>query len=379
MTYYLLFAAIVSLGYCLLQIVLVIFWSRIPVPYDQPQRTPSVSIVVAFRDEADHLQALMNALVRQDYPRNKYEVILVDNHSKDDGLNIVRCYAEKHANISYLDLSSFVTEDQCFKKEALAAGIHKSGGEIILTTDADCIMGRHWISSMVSTLLTQNRKLVTGPVAVAGARDFLDHYQQFELAALLVATGGGLQGHCLLIGNGANLAFYRKVFEDIDGFKRMPATRSGDDVFLIQEIGKVDPDAVGFVKDRRAIVSTYALTSFEGLLQQRQRWASKSKLYTHLFTKVIAVWVAVNSTLIGVHLLMYLWFGAPFLMIFCLHLISKSAIDSVLIVSGLSFQNKKASMGSMLASLIINPFFNISTFLMGVFYRSYTWKHRKAH
>ncbi|MCB0689340.1 MAG: glycosyltransferase, partial [Saprospiraceae bacterium] len=98
MTYYLLFAAIVSLGYCLLQIVLVIFWSRIPVPYDQPQRTPSVSIVVAFRDEADHLQALMNALVRQDYPRNKYEVILVDNHSKDDGLNIVRCYAEKHAN-----------------------------------------------------------------------------------------------------------------------------------------------------------------------------------------------------------------------------------------------------------------------------------------
>ncbi|MBK8501453.1 MAG: glycosyltransferase [Saprospiraceae bacterium] len=175
---------------------------------------PLVSVVIAARNEADNLDAIIRSVLTQKYPDGQFELILVDNHSTDESLSIMISHARSDARIKIIDLSKKLPVHQAFKKHALTAGIERASGEIILTTDADCIVPDEWIHHMVGYILATGKDLITGPVKIAEAILLIEKYQQLELAGLAVATGGGIQNRCLLMANGANLAFKRENFQN---------------------------------------------------------------------------------------------------------------------------------------------------------------------
>lgn len=79
--------------------------------------------------------------------------------------------------------------------------------------------------------------------------------------------------------NGANLAYTKKAFHEVDGFKGIDTIASGDDMLLMHKIYKLHPDHVLFLKSKEVIVQTQPMKTIKDFFNQRIRWASKGDKY----------------------------------------------------------------------------------------------------
>ncbi|MFO0004606.1 MAG: glycosyl transferase family 2, partial [bacterium] len=79
--------------------------------------------------------------------------------------------------------------------------------------------------------------------------------------------------------NGANLAYPKTVFTEVNGYAGADQIASGDDFFLLHKISDSYPDRIAYLKSKQAIVRTAAQENWSNFLQQRIRWASKSAYY----------------------------------------------------------------------------------------------------
>ncbi len=377
MTIYVLITFLVAGTYLLLQIDLTRQWNGLQKSsIAQVGSLPFVTVVVAFRNEADHIAALLSTLHNQDYPDHLYELILVDNHSTDDSVTIARRFRKPHPDTQIVDLSAFLPQQEAFKKEALTHGIKLSGGSIILTTDADCQVPETWVSSIVNYLITTSCQLVTGPVMISHSNNLIGQYQQLDLCGLMVATGGGLRNQYLLMANGANLAFYKSKFYELGGYGDARSLSSGDDVLLLHKFYRNEPDNVGFIKDDRAIVLTQSVPDLSSLIQQRHRWASKATQYDHLPTKIVALIVFANSSLLFIHLITGVLWNKTYLWILLAHMLIKLIADSILLHTGISFFKIPFSWRQWVVAHLFNPVINTMIPLQTMIVKPYRWKGR---
>lgn len=312
----------------------------------------------------------------QDYPSDRLEIILVNNHSEDQSLNLLLNYAASDQRVRVIDLTPLMNEDRTYKKEALTEGIKVAGGEIILTTDADCTFGPQWASSMVENLIGKEWRIVTGPVSIQGEKSFWHHYQALEYAGLMVATGGGIGSGCLIMGNGANLAYYRNDFSEGGGYRGIPSLTSGDDVFLLQQKYARAPDSVGFVKDPRSMVSTWPVSDLSALLNQRKRWSTKAATYRHHPSFYVAILVFLNSLLLCSSFILCFWRWTPFLGLFIIQGMVKVIFDQRAIREGLDFAGKSTNVAIAAGSHLLNPVITVVVFFLGLLRPKYVWKGR---
>ena len=108
-----------------------------------------VSIIIAARNEEQNIGSCLQALADQSYPADRFEIIVVDDRSIDDTQRIVQSYCRQFANIRLIQVTE-LTQGISPKKNALQKGIESASGQIILTTDADCIPEPGWVTAMVS-------------------------------------------------------------------------------------------------------------------------------------------------------------------------------------------------------------------------------------
>lgn len=376
MSFYLAITFLVALSYLILQIYLTVCWNAIRLAKGKDQVDwPMVSVVVAMRNEENQVPELMASLQKQDYPPSALEFILIDNHSTDNTLAAVRKMTADLPGFKVIDLADYLPGEQAFKKEALAEGFRQARGTIILTTDADCRVPPTWIRSMVGNLIAEQRNLVTGPVVINPALNEVEKYQQLDLCGLMVATGGGLRSRRLLMANGANLAFRKDQLEP-PGTYDHESLASGDDVFLLHQFYRDQPQKVGFVKDPAAVVVTRSCSDWASLIRQRRRWTSKAGHYRHRSTKVAAVIVFLNSLLLLVHPVLAILWVSPFFQVFLTHLLIKILADSVLLQAGTSFFRIPYSVKQRLFAHFINPAMNGLIPLSVLMVKSYRWKGR---
>jgi len=105
------------------------------------------SVIIPFRNESENILNSLKCIEQQDYPKDLFEVIYVNDSSSDDSFAKLN-NAEKSCNIKII--SSYGEGLQAaFKKYALRKGIESSDGEIIITTDADTMFGKKWLSSLL--------------------------------------------------------------------------------------------------------------------------------------------------------------------------------------------------------------------------------------
>ncbi|HQG47240.1 MAG TPA: glycosyltransferase, partial [bacterium] len=110
---------------------------------------PFISVLIAARNEAAHITPLLEALDRQDYPRDRHEILIIDDDSSDTTVKEIDRWQRAHPG-SPLRLIHSQGRDQVIspKKHALAQGIAAARGEILLFTDADCLPLSTWISAL---------------------------------------------------------------------------------------------------------------------------------------------------------------------------------------------------------------------------------------
>ncbi len=295
-----------ALIYTALIVIFFVGWKRLSL-VDQHRDAPVfLSVVVAARDAEKHIRKLLQALATQDFSEGRFEVILVDDYSEDGTAEVVAAFIKAHADPA-TTLGQDARKPSCRpdfrlvsardhgcrpgKKQALALGISQASGEVIVTTDADCLPPPRWLKRMSACFADPGVAMVLGPLRIRGTGLF-GGMQELEYLSLMGITGGaaGL-GHPVMC-NGANLAFRKASYLEAGGYEKHKWYASGDDVFLMHDIKKQGVGGIRFIKDHSVVVETEASTGLRPFFRQRGRWAGKAGGYTDFFTLFVGGVVA---------------------------------------------------------------------------------------
>jgi cellulose synthase/poly-beta-1,6-N-acetylglucosamine synthase-like glycosyltransferase len=281
---FLIISIVFSVFYCWLITYFFIGWLKLKkiseAQSSQGGSLPFVSIIVPVRNESEHIQECLKAILSQTYPQQLYEVIVIDDYSTDPTYRLAR--EIEHDNLTVLDLAKYfgdASERIPNKKKAITIGIKNAKGSLIVTTDGDCLVGDKWLETMVNFYRNHDYKFITGPVMLSPAKNLLTLFQQIDVISMIGITGGTIANGFPTMCNGANLLYEKKAFMEVDGYKGNTDIPTGDDIFLMQKIEMMSPTAIGFVKNIDACVYTKPETSFSDFVAQRVRWTSKSTAF----------------------------------------------------------------------------------------------------
>lgn len=244
------------------------------------QPKTKISVIVPARNEETHIGDCIKSLRAQDYPDDLLEIIVVDDHSTDDTARIIQSFTG--TNLHYIDLHKHTDPNAvmvAYKKLALATGIAHAGGELIVTTDADCTAGTQWLKHIVAIYERDKAVMVVAPVDFACNCSIVQLFQSLDFMSMQGITAATLQLKLGNMCNGANLAFQRAAYDKVDGYKGVDHIASGDDYLLMMKLNKAYPGAISYLKSTEAIVYTPPQPDWKGFLRQRIRWASKSGKY----------------------------------------------------------------------------------------------------
>ncbi len=117
-------------------------------------------------------------------------------------------------------------------------------------------MGENWIRSLVEHYEKENLFFLAAPVKIIPDASWLSIFQTLDFISLQGITGAAVYKNLYPMCNGANLAYTRKVYDEVDGFADIDHIASGDDMLLMKKIQAKFPGRSGFIKDPSAIVST---------------------------------------------------------------------------------------------------------------------------
>ncbi len=251
-----------------------------------------ISIVIAARNEAENIGKCISSILLQDYSKELFEIIVVDDHSDDGTADIVNAF--KNENVKCIRLAEYMQdkgETMAYKKMAITAGIENSNGELILTTDADCVVPAEWLMHVAALYEINKPVMIASPVCFTSDKSLVQQFQSIDFMGMQGIT---IAAHQLKLGNmcnGANLAFSRQAYNEVKGYTGIDHLASGDDYLLMMKMQKAYPGRIAYLKSDRAIVQTSPQPDWSGFIQQRIRWASKSGKYND--KKLTAVLVLV--------------------------------------------------------------------------------------
>ena len=264
----------IILSICLIYATLIflykIAWNKIS-ESKEVNNNDTVSVVVACRNEEKNIKNLIKDVRNQNFNKERFQMIIVDDHSEDNTLEILHKETKKWNNLHVVSMN----DDEIGKKNAIRKGVGIANGDVILCTDADCRVGGDWIQTILSSFTNKNIKFVAGLVKFSFGNTFLNKFQSLELLSLVSSAAAAIQRKKSTICNGANLAFRKKEYNEIP--MHIFHDFSTDDVSLLHYFKKYYKDGILFSKNLDSIVETTSNTDMISQFQQKLRWISNSK------------------------------------------------------------------------------------------------------
>jgi len=249
-----------------------------------PSKQPAVtiSIVIAARNEANNIQPLLQSLHDQQYPKELYEVIIVDDHSTDDTWTLLQAANFPDLKLIPLRLADHIDTNggiTAYKKKAIETGIGVATGTLIVTSDADCRFHTGWLQTIGAFYESTGAKFIAAPVSMNTHGNLLSVFQSLDFITLQGITAASVFKRFHSMCNGANLAYERSAFYEVKGFDQIDTIASGDDMLLMHKIYSRYPNDVHYLKSHSAIVTTEPAETWRQFFHQRIRWASKANKY----------------------------------------------------------------------------------------------------
>lgn len=325
----------------------------------------SFTIVVPFRNEKENLPNLLHSISLLNYPKRLVEVILVDDDSEE-------VFSVQYSVFS-LKVIKNERKSNSPKKDAIETAIQIAKNDWIITTDADCLVQKDWLTIFDQYIQEKEVAMVASGVCYVPKSGFLSAFQNLDFLSLQGATIGSFGINQPFMCNGANFTYSKAFFKELNGFQGNETIASGDDVFLLQKAISSAPKKVGFLLAKESIVATKPVENWSELFQQRVRWASKSTGYSSVYGKLLAL-VVFGGNLAWI-LSFLLWLTSVLDQnIFMLFVALKFLIDFILIYKTANFFESKLQY--VLASSLLYPFFSVSVAVFSLFGK-YNWKGRK--
>ncbi len=245
-----------------------------------------VSVLVAARNEEDVILRLLESLKAQDYPHDLSQFVIIDDGSADRTASIVTEFCESDGRFKLIQLEDSPERSMGPKKRALTEGLKTAKGDIIITTDADCVVKAGWISGIVSCY-DGDTAVVCGVVKYEKQKGFWARLAAFEgiigaiLNCAVINMGGALSS------SGGNFSYRRSAFDDAGGFDTGGSSLSGDDDLLLQRIHR-SGGKLRFNLSRETTVLTAGPTDSASYWKRKRRHLSAGKRYS-------AKWIALAA------------------------------------------------------------------------------------
>jgi 1,2-diacylglycerol 3-beta-glucosyltransferase len=238
---------------------------------------PTVSVVVAARNEERTIHRCLESLANLDYPPDKLEVILVDDQSTDRTHEIILRFLaglapsqpSGHANFEVLQVTKQIDHLKG-KANAIAFGIDHATGELIFLTDADCVVPRSWVSALVKEY--SNDIGLVASYTLLESVDFFSGMQSLDWAFLHTIAAGGVGHRKPLSCFGNNLTFRRRAYDEVGGYRNMPFSVT-EDFALFTAITRRTRWKYTYLVSPSSLVMSLPCRTAKELLEQKQRWA----------------------------------------------------------------------------------------------------------
>jgi 1,2-diacylglycerol 3-beta-glucosyltransferase len=237
-------------------------------PADRSRR-PSVSIIIAARDEEENIGRCLESMCNLTYPREKLEILVVDDRSTDRTGEIVSGFARRPPTIRLISAQPAAGHLQG-KANAVMQGLDNARGEVILFTDADCEVQPGWVEETVKYYNESRVGLVAGFTELKASREFekmqaLDWFLLFSLAA----AGIRLKQPFTAVGN--NLSVTRAAYDAVGGYRSIPFSVT-EDYALFHAVTAQGKFAARFPLDPATLVFSRPCSSWKQLYNQKKRW-----------------------------------------------------------------------------------------------------------
>lgn len=322
------------------------------------------SVLIAARNEEKNIKKLLESIYNQSFPKELFEVIIVDDHSTDNTKNIINNFINENKE---LDIKLLEAEN-VGKKLAISQALHTAINELIIVTDADCVLNNLWIESIVGFYQEKKCKMILAPVLLSPAENLFEKMQVLEHLSLIGSTAGSASIGFPVMCNGANMAYERIAALEVEKYRKDFNIPSGDDMFLLEQFVKnYGHENVKFLLSKSAIVKTKTCKTLKEFFRQRRRWVSKTKSYTS-WKVILTALVVLFFNLSIISLFVSAFFIPALWSIYILLTLLKFFIDFPLLKNITNFMNQSSLLKWTLPLEFIYPFYVVFTALSGTIF-----------
>lgn len=265
-------------------------------PKRSDDELPTATVIVAARDEEKNIKNCLVSLNELEYPENKLEIIIVDDDSKDSTESIITEFI-KEKPIFKLIKPTKDFGDTIGKARAIANAIEIANGEIILTTDADCVVSTTWAKTLASYY--QNDVAMVCGYTNQKADSLFEAVQDMDFIYLLTVGGGAINLGKPLSAIGNNMSYRKSDYLEVGGYEKIPFSVT-EDFQLLMAINKLKNKKIIYPADPNGMVTSEPCPNLKTLFLQKRRWAvggMKSTLDNLLMIST-PIWVALFYLLI---------------------------------------------------------------------------------
>ncbi len=243
-----------------------------------PFRLPIVAVIVAMRDEAENIIYCLQSLKKQTYPEHLYKVYIADDRSQDTSRQLVNAFIQ---NDNRFKLISVTQEKYSLrgKMNVLAQVLDQIEADIILITDADCIVNPKWIGTFVD-YFEENTGIVGGltlltPLPFTNLEKtkfgLFKNIQALDwlLLQTIAASSSNAGLPITILGN--NFGFRMQAYRATGTFKKMKFSVT-EDYALMRAIENTKVWKIKYTLDKDNTIFSFPVKNLRQFYLQRKRW-----------------------------------------------------------------------------------------------------------
>ena len=248
-----------------------------------------LSIVIAAKNEEKNINSLLNSLEKLNYPKENFEVIIIDDNSTDKTTELIQSRISDKNNFALIIADKKKFEG---KKGALTIGIENAKNNFIVITDADCKPETNWLNAIAGGL-DYGYDFVFGVAPIQTGKKLVEQLSAFENLRNTYLTIAAVGFNIPYSAAARSFAFRKTSFERIGGYSNTTETLSGDDDLLIREAIK-HKMLIGTVIEPDALVYSAAPKSFDEYFKQKKRHLQTSFHYLFKQKIFLGFWHLIN-------------------------------------------------------------------------------------
>lgn len=289
----------------------------------------TASIIVPARNEEENIEKCVRSIFNSDYDHQNFELICINDRSEDKTGEILQNLQKEFSNLKIVNITDDTQKGNLVGKAgALHQGILKADGEILMMTDADCVVHKSWISSIMGTFNKGNFQIVPSFTKIRYFNTFsIIQAVEWIYMHSMAKAGIGLNKPLGCFGN--NLSITKEMYQKIGGYENIDFSVTEDYALLkatYQNGGKAY-----YICEDEASVTTEPCFTFSEYISQHRRWAlgglDLGWIATTFVVISLSIWIALVAAIIKLNPLMII--AVFFVRIFGDYLIAETSMSKL--------------------------------------------------